>query len=262
MCSVLTITERMRRLLPIYSITVGFNHVQHDMYRPKGTFFHHFLCVNEGEGFFNFNGVKTVLKKGSAVFLRKEFPVDYGPTHGEFRTSWVTFDGDGATALFEYFDVGNYAVITSSGVLDKIAKIYALSERNAPPEMLSQKVYELAIEYFSVLKKQNGPFALKKAKEYIEKNYNRDISVENIASFSGISQSLLFKLFREKEKSTPTEYLRAVRIAKASQLLIEGKCKIYETASACGFSDVAYFCKVFKAETGITPNAYKNKLLY
>ena len=88
-----------------------------------------------------------------------------------------------------------------------------------------------------------------------------DLSVETIAKSLGISQSLLFGLFQTEERSTPMEYLRAIRIEKAGQMLIEGRRKVHEIATACGFSSTAYFCKVFKAQTGDSPMSYRNKFL-
>ena len=217
--------------------------------------------MSEGSGFFNFNGTQAVLKAGSCVFLRKSFPVDYGRVDGEFKTSWVTFDGEGVNGIFDYFNVGDYAILNEKSIENKIWEIYKLSEKSVASEVLSQKVYEIITEYFSLLKKQNGPPALKKAKDYIQQNYHRDLSVEEIADSAGVSQSLLFKIFREEEKTTPVEYLRQERIAKAEQMLLIGEMKIYEIASACGFSDVAYFCKVFKDYLGISPAVYRKKFL-
>ncbi len=258
---VLPVSERAKKLLPIYAVTLGFNHEQRAIYRPHGTFFHHLLCINEGEGFFNFNGEKTTLKKGSVVFLRKSFPVDYEPKEGNFKTSWITFDGIGADNLFEYFNVGDYAVTESDTIIDKIKEICALYTRNAPMEIIGQKTYSVVIDYFMRLKKKDEQSPLNVAMKFIEQNYQNDISVDDIAKSSGISQSLLFKLFKQAEKTTPVEYLREVRIAKASILLADSKMKIYEIAQICGFSDVAYFCKVFKEQTGNTPNSYRNKLI-
>ncbi len=260
MYTVLPVSENAKKLLPIYAVTLGFNHNQQAMYRPHGTYFHHILCINEGEGLFNFNGVKTVLKKGSVVFLHKSFPVDYEPMDGVFKTSWVTFDGVGVKGLFEYFNVGDYAVINSESMIDKVRQICNLYEHNAPIDIIFQKTYALVVDYFMRLKNQNEPIVLDKAKAFIEQNFQKDISVDDIAKSVGISQSLLFKLFRQ-EKTTPVEYVRSVRISKANILLIEDKLKIYEIAKLCGFSDVAYFCKVFKAQTGETPNSYRNKLI-
>ena len=255
----MTINERTKKQLPIYPITFGVDHCQQDTFRPKGTYFHHFLYVRQGEGLFNFDGRKKILSAGTVVFLHKAFPVDYSRVGAEFRTSWITFDGSGAEGIFDYFNISDYAILDHKHFGDKIEDICKLAERNAPWEVLSHKTYALALEFFSLLKKQNEPPVLEKAKAYMASHYGEDLSVETIANSLGVSQSLLFKLFHTEERTTPVEYLRDIRIRKAGQMLLSGNERISQIAAACGFSGVAYFCKVFKAQTGLSPLSYRKK---
>lgn len=256
---VLPVNEKARKHLPIYPITLGLVHDQKEICRPDGTRFHHFLYVSQGEGLFNFNGKKKILTAGTTVFLKKSFPVDYGPVSGEFKTSWITFDGDGTNGIFEFFNAPGYAILNHNGFEAKIEEFHKLVERNVSWEMLSVKTYGLTMEFFTLLKKQTQPPMLEKAKAFMEKNFRDDLSVGAIAANLGISQSLLFRLLQTEEHTTPMEYLRSVRIEKARQMLIDGKEKICHIATACGFSDTAYFCKVFKAQTGDTPISFRNK---
>ncbi|MBO5415077.1 MAG: helix-turn-helix transcriptional regulator [Clostridia bacterium] len=259
MYAVLPLNERAQKALPIYPITIGLNNVQKDIYRPEGARFHQFLYVSEGEGFFDFDGEKMILREGSTVFIRKEFPGAYGSVGKIFKTSWVAFDGSGVDGILEYFDVENYAVISDEGILAKIADLYKLYEKNVSVEILSQRTYELAVSFFFVLNRLLVPTALVKAKTYMEDNFQNDISVCDVARFVGVSESKLYKLFREVEKRTPIEYLKLLRMAKAKQLLIENEIKIFEIAKECGFSNVAYFCKVFREENGCTPMVFREK---
>ena len=259
MYTVLPLNEKAQNTLPIYPITLGLNNIQKDMFRPNGAPFHHFLYVSEGEGFFNFNGERTVLGKGYAVFIKKDFPVDYGSTGKVFKTSWVTFDGIGVDGILEYFGADNYAVLAYESAETTIADFYKLFEKNVSAEILSQKIYEFAVSFFASLNKSLSPTALIKAKTYIDNNFKNDISVYDVALYAGVSESKLFKLFREQEKRTPVEYLKSVRINKAKQMIIGKELKIFEIAEKCGFSSTAYFCKVFKEENGCTPAAYREK---
>ena len=54
-----------------------------------------------------------------------------------------------------------------------------------------------------------------------------------------------------------TEYLRRVRVQKARELLQDPKLSISEVAFAAGFADPAYFARVFKEDTGVSPNAWR-----
>lgn len=255
----LPISERSKRLLPIYPMTLGLQNPQKRISRPEGTRFHHILYVSRGECLFDFNGKKKILPAGTSVFLHKTFPVDYQGVNAAALTSWVTFNGDAADGLFEYFNVAGYAIVEHKNPEPKIEELCRLAEKNAPFETLSAKTYDLVTEFFTLLKKQTEPPMLEKAKAFLEENFQADLSVEAVADHLGISQSLLFRLFQEEERATPMEYLRSVRIRKAGQMLLEGRLKVYEIAAACGFSDTAYFCKVFKAQTGDSPLSYRKK---
>ena len=258
----LPVPERVQKHLPIYPITFGQGHDQQTIRRPAGVGFHHFLCVSEGEGFFNLNGTTVVLKEGAVIFLKKDFPVDYGRTGNTFKTSWVTFNGEGVDGLLDYFGAGDYAILYQKSPALRIAELYKLGERNVPIDILSSKTYELAVDFFTLFKKQNEPPILEKAKEFIRQHYGENLSVADISESVNISQSLLFKLFRTEEKATPMEYLRRVRIEQAKKLLFESQLKICDISTACGFSDTAYFCKVFKDQTGSSPASYRRSLVH
>ena len=109
------------------------------------------------------------------------------------------------------------------------------------------------------MNKNTCPPALLNAKLFIEKNYKKDLSVAEIAASIEISQSLLFKLFKESEGCTPIEYLRKIRIENAKLLLSnEADISIKDIGVECGFSDTSYFVKVFKSETEITPKKFRD----
>ena len=93
---------------------------------------------------------------------------------------------------------------------------------------------------------------------FIEHNYSRPISVNDIASSTGISRSHLYRLFMQELNITPNEYLIQFRISNACKLLRESNINISEAAYSSGFSDPLYFSRVFKRIKGITPTEYAN----
>ena len=62
--------------------------------------------------------------------------------------------------------------------------------------------------------------------------------------------------FKEETGATFNECLTYYRIAKAKELLAQGKMRINEIAAAVGFADGRYFGQVFKERVGITPSEY------
>ena len=250
--------KRTIELLPIYLFTTDMGHNQEYRDRTSDSPCHHFLYVEDGEGVFEFPDGTYTVSKGTVVFMRKGYPVIYKPKKKLFVTAWVTFDGPFADALLEYLRAENYAFFESEYAWFIMQNIHKLAWNHASPDVLSMHVYDLIVTYFSEMNKAKITPALVKARTYIEENYKKDISVADIASASDVSESLIYRLFREELMTTPVEYLRDVRIENAKRILIKNPCiKIMDVALRCGFADPAYFCKVFHKQIGLTPKAYQ-----
>lgn len=98
---------------------------------------------------------------------------------------------------------------------------------------------------------------LKRALEWMNREYARDVSLDEAAQALGISKVYLSQLFRQQAHTTFLEALTQIRISAAKQLLRETPLKIYEVAARTGFQKSQYFSQVFKAETGLTPLKYR-----
>jgi len=98
---------------------------------------------------------------------------------------------------------------------------------------------------------------VKKACDYVEKNYMQEISLSHIAEYVGLSVSHFSALFKQHTNDSFINYLNQIRIQKAKELLLEPDLKIYQVAEIVGFSSVPYFNRVFKNVTGWSPNEYR-----
>lgn len=98
---------------------------------------------------------------------------------------------------------------------------------------------------------------VKKISEYIEENYNKDISLVELANYVGFSSYYLSKLIKESLQINYITYLTSVRIDKAKILLKKGDLNISEIAYKVGYSEPKYFSNVFKKLEGVTPTEYK-----
>ncbi|KHF37938.1 response regulator [Halalkalibacter okhensis] len=106
----------------------------------------------------------------------------------------------------------------------------------------------------------NGMRALLvQAKEYIDSNYHKAISLEQVAEEIGISSYYLSKLFKDRFQVTFIEYLKNTRIQKAIELLLDGNMPLKEIALNVGYKDPNYFSTAFKKEVGLSPRDYRNK---
>lgn len=116
-------------------------------------------------------------------------------------------------------------------------------------------VYDMGITY-----SKNKAFF--EAKDFIDKNYTKIISIESVCEHLNINKFYLTHIFKEQIDMPPIKYLIYKRMEHAKQLLIsDNGMSINEIAEACGYSDTAYFCRVFKKTVDITPLQYKIKHL-
>ncbi|MCD8048289.1 MAG: AraC family transcriptional regulator [Clostridia bacterium] len=92
-------------------------------------------------------------------------------------------------------------------------------------------------------------------KEYIKKNYRKNVNIAAIAEAIGISQAYLIKLFKAETGMTPQTYLTSVRVDKAKELLKRG-VRASDVAEMVGYSDTVYFGKLFKKCVGKTPKQF------
>jgi len=251
--------SRSQSLLPLHLITAGTQHIQETRIRPKGLSFHQILIVEEGEGILEWANHTRVLKAGNAIFIPKGFPCTYKRLGNAFITGWVAFDGPGSEKLLDYFHASPLLQTESAPIAPLIIESCRLIRRGESPEVLSALLYQLIISFFDAARKSSAVPALEKAKEYARKHLETDLSVSDLARAAGISPSLLHRLFQQ-EKTTPVSFLKRERIRKAKELLLQSpEQKIAEIAQACGFSDCAYFCKVFREETRESPLQYRKK---
>lgn len=101
---------------------------------------------------------------------------------------------------------------------------------------------------------------IEKAVKYVESNISRsDLSVEELAREMGMSRVHLYKKISALTGKTPIEFIRLLRLKRATQYLAESQLTIAEIAYRLGFNNPKYFSKYFKEEFGILPSEYQEK---
>lgn len=101
----------------------------------------------------------------------------------------------------------------------------------------------------------NKEHLLLKIDYYIQKNFAKIRTIQDLAEKFNYSPAYLSKLFLEYKNISPTEYIINLRIEKAKDLLSSSK-KVKEVAMCVGYTDPLYFGKLFKKRTGMSPKQY------
>jgi len=99
-----------------------------------------------------------------------------------------------------------------------------------------------------------------KAMEYIRQNYDRKLSLDDIAQHVYLSRSYLSSLFREEAGQTLFSYINHVRVEKSKLFLMDPSVSLASVAAMCGFEDQSYFTKVFRKITSLSPKQYRDRI--
>lgn len=102
---------------------------------------------------------------------------------------------------------------------------------------------------------------VERMKRYITDHLDRRFTVAELSCFMQLSTVYCGALFKEHTGLTILSYANKVRIQKASILLEEKDMSLSDIAESCGFSDVYYFSKTFKAIKGQSPSVYRRNLV-
>ncbi len=98
---------------------------------------------------------------------------------------------------------------------------------------------------------------IQQAKQYIEKNYQKDIKAVEVAESHYITPNYFSMLFKQETGYNYSEYLNTIRINKAKELLSDTSNKVFEIAEYVGYREYKYFVQVFKNYVGITPTQFR-----
>jgi len=147
-----------------------------------------------------------------------------------------------------------YTKLIRSGSGDFAAEQYILSmltmllirliRRTAKAEPRSTDTRPASIEYFTI------------AADYIARNLDAMLSLEDVSAAAGVSPSHMERICRRATGMSVMQFCRMKRVERARELLREGRLSITAVAAATGFSSVHYFSRSFKAIVGMSPSEY------
>lgn len=100
-----------------------------------------------------------------------------------------------------------------------------------------------------------------KIMQYLEANYMKPVTIEDVAKELCFSPSRLRKIFKDYTGTTIHDYLTNIRMKKSLQLMRDPAVRIKDIATSIGYENISYFCTLFAKYYGMSPNQYRNKIL-
>lgn len=107
-------------------------------------------------------------------------------------------------------------------------------------------------------KEDQSNSAAKKAMLYIQENYNKDISLDDVSGIVNISPYYFSKIFKEETGETLLICDEGAD-RKAKEFLAQPDISIKEAGIRSGYTDPNYFSRIFKKQTDMTPSEYKTR---
>ena len=212
--------------------------------------------IKSGQGFLIFPGQITT------YIADQNLPWEY---------VWIEFDG---LRVKEALDLTELSVNTpvyhshSKDLREQLMNemLYIVHHAKESPFHLIGHLY-LFLDYLTqsakskklVQSSKMSDYYIKEAINYIEQNFQNNITIEDIAAVCGINRSYFGKIFRNSIGRSPQEFLMNYRMVKATELLKLTSLSIAEIGSAVGYENQLHFSRAFKTIYGISPREWRNQ---
>lgn len=264
-------TKKERGKIPILIRSIGINHSQEPVNRPHGLSFYQWFYCAKGTGEVTIDGIRNHISEGSGFLILPAISHSYRSITENWRVHFIGFEGPICHKMLSMLDMyrsGVYQFSNNKVFLDHVQSLFFIKDRPVKNKKLlySKECYSFLLDISGQITpaktgmpaQENG--IVSSVISYLETNYYRDISLDELAQEMNRSKEYLCTVFKKSTGVTIIHHLRTIRIARARILLHQYPEKsIAEIAYECGFSNASYFDKKFKQIMGITPASYRAK---
>lgn len=224
------------------------------------------LCT-DGEGVVFLNGEAHEFHPGDIVAVNSNV-IHYTVSDSSLTYTCLIIDADFCKRVGIDYDALSFSPVIKSAELAKLlgelTDIYLSESVPCRVARLNQILLRLLIV---LTEKHSSKRALptaegrsfetvKAAIRFIRENYNRRITLDELARAVLIDKYALCREFKGLTGQTVVAYIHRYRCLRASEYLTEG-CSVTETAALCGFENLSFFTRIFKKNTGSLPSRYR-----
>lgn len=241
------------------------------------------VCVTSGSGTRHVGYHKSSFRDGDLVLIGSNIPhsgfgLNSSDPHEEivlqFKEEIVHLPQnlEELSALRKLLTEAKFGILFDTSTKEKmLPKLRQLLETEPSKRyiLLINLLIELSDEHdYTLLNKEAMPHTIiSKHKErlqsiftFVEKNYQREIDVNEIAENVNLTLPSFCNFFKKTMKITFTEFVNQYRIEKACHLILQGK-SVSESCYSTGYNNISYFNRAFKKYVGKTPTDFNNELI-
>jgi AraC-like DNA-binding protein len=276
-------SERLDYNLPDFPIYVKQNYLSHYGF-CAGSHWHsdlEFIFIKEGSMDFFINGKIVHLDEDNGIFINSK-RLHYGFSENKRECAFYAviispslfFEHSLLTKKYFYEKFNIYSqdyiylnkeINWQKKILDTVSMIYHCANSNninivrllSLATLICADIGDYLISENVIDEEDYQKNVVWKMADYIHRNYDKKISLDNIAEAGIVCRSKCCQLFKKHLLQSPNDYLVRYRLSKSCELLRNTNMSISEIAFSCGFQSSSYFTSVFSREISMVPKAFR-----
>ena len=218
----------------------------------------------DGEGYYRVNENEYYPKKGDIIFTPLSEKQEIYSISDKWTIFFVHFSGDIVQNVFqEVFNSCRYLIHDAD--INKMSELFTrlhneVNTIGGSSLDASSICYELLMEVVKASNKQKMnayPFPIISALSFINNNYFKQISIDDIVLSSNLSKYYFCHLFKKYLNTTPYDYLSKLRLKYSIDYLLTSDMKLYEIAEKVGIDSEKNLIRLFRKYLDTTPKKYK-----
>jgi len=228
-----------------------------------------FIIINSGSGILHYNDQDYVVNKGNAIFIDCNLSYYHSTSDDLWNISWIHFNGPTAKEIYmKYIERGGLPVFSPNDqnrYLDIYNRLY--NTVVSTDYVRDMKINTGISDLLSVLMidswhpeantNSNKSSSLDTIRKYIYDNYNKKITLDEIAESHYINKYYLTRIFKQKYGISINSYITNLRITNAKKELRFSDKSIEQIGIDNGYKELYYFSRMFKQVEGISPQQYR-----
>ena len=249
---------------------VKYHYVQKD----QGSKYAMLIYCTEGKGWYTIYGKTYTVVENQYIIIPPDVPYSFGADeHDPWTIYFLHFKGKLCKEFVPSYNMPKDILPGEhSRLQDRIRlfeEIYSCFSMGYTKEymiyssmclymFLSSFIYLEQFRYYN-LPPHNAYSFSSKVIHYMQENVERNLTLEQLATYFKYSPSHFSMLFQKETRMSPINYFIRLKIQKACQYIVLTNLKLNEISIKLGFEEPAYFSRIFTRVMGVSPSVYRKK---
>jgi AraC family transcriptional regulator, arabinose operon regulatory protein len=242
----------------------------HYLERAEGAEQNILIICTRGQGWFEINGVKKILRPNEALLIPRKQPHRYGASPDDpWTIQWVHFEGEDApyylTLVHGAFTMQLHRTLTPRidrlfhDAYEALANGFSQQSIICAAHVVRHIMGLLFFDNkaFSPNTKTGRSHNLDNVIQFMKEHLDANLTIDEMARQAGLSPAHFSRLFTQQVAFPPMKYFIHLKIQRACRFLTLTQLSIKEISSNLGFTDQYYFSRTFHKVMGTSPVSYR-----